>query len=136
MARYKVIDTSPRFLAVDLRQQLVAGTFEHALDWLVDQVLDLTSFDKHYRNDTSGAPAYPHAMLLKVVLFAYARGMISSRQIERACREQVTFIALSGDNGPHFTTIADFVSRLGEHIAPLFARADFYHAQPFFLRHD
>ena len=122
MARYKVIDTSPRFLAVDLRQQLVAGTFEHALDWLVDHELDLTGFDKHYRNDTNGAPAYPPAMLLKVVLFAYARGMISSRQIERACREQVTFIALSGDNGPHFTTIADFVSRLGEHIAPLFAR--------------
>ena len=122
MARYKVIDTSPRFLAVDLRLQLVAGTFEHALDWLVDHELDLTSFDKHYRNDTDGAPAYPPAMLLKVVLFAYARGMISSRQIERAYREQVTFIALSGDNGPHFTTIADFVSRLGEHIAPLFAK--------------
>ena len=122
MARYKVIDTSPRFLAVDLRQQLVAGTFEHALDWLVDHELDLTNFDKHYRNDTNGAPAYPPALLLKVVLFAYARGMISSRQIERACREQVTFIALSGDNGPHFTTIADFVSRLGEHIAPLFAK--------------
>lgn len=122
MARYKVIDTSPRFLAVDLRQQLVAGTFEHALDWLVDHELDLRGFDARYRNDTNGAPAYPPGLLLKVVLFAYARGMVSSRQIERACREQVTFIALSGDNVPHFTTIADFVSRLGEHIAPLFAR--------------
>ena len=36
MARYKTIDTSPRFLALDLRQQLVAGTFEQALDWLVE----------------------------------------------------------------------------------------------------
>lgn len=122
MARYKVIDTSPRFLAVDLRHQLVAGTFEHALDWLIDHELDLTSFDQRYRNDTNGAPAYPPALLLKIVLFAYARGMISSRQIERACREQVIFIALSGDNIPHFTTIADFVARLGEHIAPLFAK--------------
>ena len=66
MARYKVIDTSPRFFAVDLRQQLVAGTFEHALDWLVDHELDLTSFDKRYRNDTNGVPAYPPALLLKV----------------------------------------------------------------------
>ena len=57
-----------------------------------------------------------------MVLFAYARGMVSSRQIERACRDQVTFIALSGDNGAHFTTIASFVSRLGEYIAPLFAK--------------
>jgi len=31
MARYKVIDTSPRFLAVDLEKQLLAGSFEHAM---------------------------------------------------------------------------------------------------------
>ncbi len=122
MARYKIIDTSPRFLAVDLRKQLVPGTFEHALDWLVEHELDLRSFDARYKNDDDGAPAYPPGMLLKVVLFAYSRGLISSRQIERACREQVTFIALSGDEGPHFTTLADFVSRLGEHIAPLFGK--------------
>ena len=122
MARYKMIDTSPRFLALDLRQQLVAGTFEHALDWLVDHELDLTNFDQRYRNDTTGAPAYPPALLLKIVLFAYSRGMISSRQIARACSEQMTFIALCGDNAPHFTTVAHFVSTLGNDIAPLFAR--------------
>lgn len=122
MARYKIIDTSPRFLSVDLQNQLIPGTFEHALDWLIDHELDLTPFDARYKNDDNGAPAYPPGMLLKVVLFAYARSMISSRQIERACREQVAFIALSGDEAPHFTTIADFVSRLGEHIAPLFAK--------------
>jgi hypothetical protein len=59
MARYKTIDTSPRFLAVDLQRQLVAGTFERALDWLVDHELDLTGFDVRYRNDANGAPAYP-----------------------------------------------------------------------------
>lgn len=122
MARYKIIDTSPRFLPVDLQKQLVPGTFEHALDWLIDHELDLTPFDARHKNDDDGAPAYPPGMLLKVVLFAYSRGLISSRSIERACREQVTFIALSGDEAPHFTTIADFVSRLGEHIAPLFAK--------------
>ena len=59
-------------------------------------------------------------MLLKVVLFAYSRGIVSSRDIERACREQITFIALSGDSAPHFTTFADFVSTLGTEIGPLF----------------
>ena len=38
-------------------------------------------------------------MLLKVVLFAYSQGIVSSRGIERACREHVTFIALCGDTG-------------------------------------
>jgi transposase len=120
MARYKHIDTSPRFIAVDLERQLLPGSFEHALNHLVDRELDLTRFDARYQNDLTGACAYPPAMLLKVVLFAYSRGIVSSREIERACREQVTFIALSGDSAPHFTTFADFVSTLGAEIAPLF----------------
>ena len=120
MARYKHIDTSPRFIAVDLQRQLLPGTFEHALNYLVDHQLDLSRFDARYKNDLTGASAYPPAMLLKVVLFAYSRGIISSRGIERACTEHVTFIALSGDTAPHYTTFATFVSTLGTEIGPLF----------------
>ena len=122
MARYKHIDTSPRFLAVDLERQLLPGTFEHALNHLIDHELDLSGFDARYRNDAHGASAYPPAMLLKVVLFAYSRGIVSSREIERACRDQISFIALSGDSAPHFTTIAAFVSGLGDDIARLFGQ--------------
>ena len=121
MARYNYIDTNPRFLAVDLAQQLLPGTFEHALNHLLDHAIDLSAFDARFRNDATGATAYPPAMLLKVVLFAYSQGIVSSRGIERACREHVTFIALSGDTRPHFTTIANFVSTLGEDIARVFA---------------
>jgi transposase len=121
MARYKFIDTHPRLLAVDLSRQLLPGTFEHALNHLLDHAVDLSHFDARFRNDTTGAPAYPPALLLKVVLFAYAQGIVSSRQIERACQEHVTFIARCGDRAPHFTTIAKFVSSLGEDIARVFA---------------
>jgi len=121
MARYKYIDTNPRFLAVDLARQLLPGTFEHALNHLLDHAVDLSSFDARFRNDETGATAYPPAMLLKVVLFAYSQGIVSSRGIERACREHVTFIALCGDTRPHFTTIAQFVSSLGDDIARVFA---------------
>lgn len=122
MARYKPIDTSPRFLAVDLERQLLPGTFVHALNHLIDHELDLSSFDARYANDRAGAAAYPPAVLLKIVLYAYSLGIVSSRGIERACREQVTFIALTGDRAPHFTTLAGFVSGLADQIAPLFAR--------------
>ena len=122
MARYKHIDTSPRFIAIDLQKQLLPGTFEHALNHLIDKVLDLSRFDTRYNNDLTGALAYPPAMLLKIVLFAYSQGIVRSRDIERACRDHVTFIALSGDTQPHFTTIAAFVSSLGKDIAPLFTQ--------------
>lgn len=122
MARYKEIDTSPRFLAVDLEKQLLPGSFEYAVHHLLDHEFDLSLFDSRYRNDLHGASAYPPGMLLKVILCAYAQGVVSSRGIERLCREHVTFIALSGDSAPHFTTLAAFVSSLDKEVAQLFAQ--------------
>ena len=122
MARYKAIDTSPRFLAVDLEKQLLPGSFEHAVHYLLEHEFDFSLFDGRYRNDQNGASAYPPGMLLKVILCAYAQGVVSSRGIERLCREHVTFIALSGDSAPHFTTLAAFVSSLDEEVAQLFAQ--------------
>ena len=121
MARYKDVDSGMKLLAVDLSRQLLPGTFEHALSHLIDHELDLSHFDTHYNNDVRGSTAYPPAMLLKVVLFAYSRGIVSSRYIERACRDHVTFMALSGDSVPHFTTIADFVSGRESDIVQVFA---------------
>ena len=64
--------------------------------------------------------AYDPAMLLKVVLFAYSRGITSSRKIEKACWENVIFMALSADSQPHFTTITDFISRMHRPVGELF----------------
>jgi len=61
MARYKYIDTSPRFLPVDLTRQLIPGTFEHAVHHLLTGAIDLSPFDARFRNDETGAPAYPPA---------------------------------------------------------------------------
>lgn len=125
MARYKYVDTSPRFLPVDLARQLRTGTFEYALNHLLDHEIDLADFDLQFKNDATGASAYPPALMLKVVLFAYSQGIVSSRAIERACQEQVTFIALTGDHAPHFTTIARFISSLGERICQVFTQVLF-----------
>ena len=120
-ARYKRIDTSPQFLPVDLAARLLPGTFAHAAHHLPTRELDLDRFDARFRNDATGAPAYPPAILLPVVLCAYAHGVVSNRGIERLGREHVTCIALCGDTAPHYTTIAQFVSTLGDDIAHVFA---------------
>jgi len=122
MARYKVVDRSPRFLPVVLDAQLLPGSFEYALDYLIDNELDFSGLNARYNNDTTGAPAYDPAVLLKIVLLAYSRGLISSRSIERACRENVLFMALSGDSAPQFTTIAKFIRELSGEIQTLFTQ--------------
>lgn len=54
MARYKVVDRSPRFLPISLEAQLMVGSFEHALDVLVDEELELLAFGCWYCNDETG----------------------------------------------------------------------------------
>jgi transposase len=68
----------------------------------------------------TGAPAYDPAVLLKIILYAYSRGITSSGKIEQCCRENIIFMALSADTQPHFTTIADFISTLDSEIVKLF----------------
>lgn len=121
MARYKDYDYSQsKLIPISFRDQILPGTFEYTLNYLIDHEFDLTIFDQRYRNEETGRPAYDPALLLKVVLYAYSRGIVSSRQIERCCRENVIFMALSADTKPHFTTIADFVSRMEGEIVQLF----------------
>lgn len=120
MARFKTVNMNPRFLPVVLEQQLVPGTFEFALHTLIDAEFDLSALAAKYRNDETGAPAYDPAVMLKIVLLAYSRGMVSSRAIERACAENVLFMAISGDTQPAYTTIAAFVRGLSDEITAIF----------------
>jgi hypothetical protein len=69
-----------------------------------------------------GRPAYDPAILLKIILFAYSKGITFSREIEWCCRTNIIFKALSCDSVPHFTTIASFVSGYTDEIAELFEK--------------
>lgn len=109
-----------KLLPVSFSRQILPGTFEHTLNYIVDHELDLSIFISCYHNDETGAPAYDPAILLKIVLYAYSRGITSSREIEQCCRENIIFMALSADSQPHFTTIASFISGMGDEIMPLF----------------
>ncbi len=122
MARYKLVDRSPRFLPIILDAQLIPGSFEHALDILIDAEIDLSGLAKRFCNDETGAPAYDPSVMLKIVLLAYSRGIVSSRSIERLCRENVLFMAISGDSAPRFTTIAAFIRELGDEAAAIFTQ--------------
>lgn len=121
MARYKPYDLDQRkLIPVALEAQILPGSFEHTLVRLIDHELDVRPFDHKYKNDETGAPAYDPRIVLKIVLYAYSKGILSSRRIARACQDNVVFMALSADSQPHFTTIADFISGSAEQIGPLF----------------
>ena len=122
MAKFKPLNENQLvMLPISLQDQLVPGTLEHTISELVEKHLDLSVFDARYNNDETGATAFHPKILLKVILLAYARGMISSRQIERACQENILFIALSYGYAPDHSTIAQFISSMQSEIQTLFS---------------
>lgn len=124
MAKYKQYDYKQTMLvAVSLEEQLEPGTLEHTIHYVVQEQLQLAEFDRERRNDATGAPGYDPRILLKVVLLGYARGKLSSRKLEAACRSNITFMALTCGQQPDHSTIAEFVSGMGEQrIADLFSQ--------------
>ena len=121
MPRYKEANYAQgQFVSIQFEHQNLPGSFEHALSYVIDHKINMTAFDVLRKNDAVGAPAYDPRVMLKIVLAAYARGMISSRDIAFDCERNVIFIALSARSEPHFTTIAQFIRGMGPVIKGLF----------------
>ena len=121
MPKFKHYDyKQSSMVVINYEDQLQPGTFEHTIHHLIDNKLDLSVFYPNYQNDDNGRPAYDPAILLKIILFAYAKGITSSREIQWCCETNILFKALSCDSVPHFTTIAHFVSSHADEIEALF----------------
>jgi transposase len=121
MARYKPYDANQvTLIPVSFPDQILPGSFEYALNEIVDQHIDMRVFEERYKNDETGCLAYDPAILLKIILFGYYKGMISSRRLAEACQRNVQFKALTADSQPHFTTIADFIASMNKEIVGVF----------------
>ncbi|OKY74488.1 MAG: transposase [Desulfobulbaceae bacterium DB1] len=121
MAKYKpYCYAQGQLIPVMFSRQIQPGTFEFTLNHLIDHELDLTCFDSRFTNDETGAPAFDPRILLKIIRFAYSRGITSSRKIARCCEENVVFMALSANSRPHFTTISDFISSMDKEAITIF----------------
>jgi len=108
-------------MAVNLKEQLLPDTFEWTIDYLINK-MDMSLFEEKYNNDEKGAAAYPPRVLLKIILYCYSRGIITSRKIEKACRDSIIVKALAEDCEPDHATIAAFISTNGEAVKDLFGQ--------------
>src|SRR5215207_9909846 len=118
--RFVACDREQSFLLPpDVREWLP----ENHLAWFViDAVgeMNLDAFYAAYRVDGRARPAYDPAMMVALLLYAYARGTRSSRIIERACSEDVAFRVIAAQQRPDHATIARFVERHQLALAGLF----------------
>jgi transposase len=122
MPRFKPYDYAQGLMVpLNLEAQLPPGTLEHALHHLIERRVADDWFEELYANEETGRPAYSPKLLLKVILLGYARGLLGSRRLELACRENVTFMALACGERPDHSTLAAFVGKLQGRIERIFA---------------
>ena len=122
MPRFKPYDYRQDLMVpINLEEQLIEGTLEHALHHLIEERVEEKWFEALYANEETGRPAYSPKLLLKVILLGYARGLVGSRRLERACRENITFMALCCGIRPDHSTVAAFVEKLQARIERIFA---------------
>jgi transposase len=107
-------------LAPSLREWLPEG---HLAWFVIEAVaeLDLTAFYASYRQDGWGRAAHEPAMMVALLLYAYAVGERSSRGIERRCQEDVAFRVITANQAPDHATVARFRARHEAALAELFS---------------
>jgi transposase len=96
-----------RMIAIPLEDHLPQG---HMAVWVRDIVFALMRKDLlNWREGSEGGrPAYNPAMMMAVLIFAYMRGIRSSRRIQRLLIENIAFMVLSGEQNPNFRTLSEF----------------------------
>ncbi|MCX6082052.1 MAG: hypothetical protein NTW32_21200 [Chloroflexi bacterium] len=76
MAKFKPCNYDQMvMLPISLENQLIPGSLEQTINELVEKHIELSVFDERYSNDDTGASAIHPKVLLKIVLFAYSKGL-------------------------------------------------------------
>ncbi len=119
------------FLACDRAQELLLPPSlrewlaeDHFAWFVIDAVgdLDLAAFFAAYRADGHGRAAHDPAMMVALIVYAYAIGERSSRRIERRCREDVAFRVITANQAPDHATIARLRVRHERALSELFGQ--------------
>src|SRR5579863_8143469 len=94
----------------------------HLASFLLDTVdaLDLDAFYRAYRADGHGRAAHDPSSMVALLLYAYCKGVRSSRVIERACEDDVAYRVITGNRQLDHATISRFRQRHEDAIAGLF----------------
>ena len=90
-----------------LQEWLPQGHLAYFISDTVES-LNLTAFHARYAGGGSRNQPFHPAMMVKVLVYAYATGTFSSRKIARKLHEDIAFRVLAAENFPAHRTIRDF----------------------------
>ena len=100
-------------LPQDIHEWLPDNHLAHHISDLVDG-MDLSVFYAPYAGDGRRNMPYDPSMMVKVLIYAYASGVFSSRAIARRLHEDVAFRLLAAGNFPSHRTVCEFRRHLSD----------------------
>lgn len=106
-------------LPPSLKEWLPERHLAYFISEVVDE-MDLSEIFDYYGKEERGQPPYHPRMMVKVLLYAYCKGVRSSRKIAQHLEEDVGFRVLAANNQPDFRTISDFRKTHLERLKELF----------------
>lgn len=119
---YRAYDPDQLFLLPPaLHEWVPEGHLVHFLSDVVD-TLNLNAILVSYEQEPRGYPPYHPRMMTKLLLYAYAIGIPSSRKIAQRCEEDLAVRVLTANQTPDFRTISEFRQRHLEALAALFVQ--------------
>jgi transposase len=121
MKAFKPYDPDQQFLLPpDLRSWLPENHLALFISDVVDTLHLSEILGEYEQGDGRGQPPYHPAMMVKVILYAYATGKPSSRKIEKATWEDIPFRVLAANQHPDHDSIAAFRKRHLQSLSRLF----------------
>ena len=110
-------------MAPVLRDWVPEGDLAHFVSDLVESgALDLSAIYVSYEEER-GSPPYDPRLMVKLLVYGYANGVVSSRKLECATYRDVAVRMLCADQHPDYRSIARFRARHLEALAELFVQA-------------
>jgi len=108
-------------LPADVRSWLPPDHLAWQVTGVVRQ-LDLSGFTAAYRADGQGQAPYDPAMMLGLLFYCYFKGIRSSRNIKRACVDDVGCRVICGGAVPSHRAVTEFLRRHRGEIKRLFVQ--------------
>ena len=129
MDRYKDYNYyQMKMIPVSYEKQILPGSFEYSLSWLIDNELDLSAFETYYRNDEGGRPAYDPRLLLKPVIEGIRETFHASPD-----KGELEGTKITADSGYHNREMLEYLE--GEGIDGYIADTGFRARDPRFRDH-
>lgn len=110
------------FTVIDPEHIKQSNSLLSTIDSFIEEQVSTAPFDAKVRNKDEGAPSVHPKMMLKILFYSYARGVYSSREMERRLLWDQNYIYLSGNQKVDYSTICNFILKYSEEIKEIFTK--------------